>query len=78
LLSILIVGSPRLRQRIRVSLHFPIVTDQRRAHGAAIRPHFLRIARFARIVQLIQEDGTLHNVALVDGTNQLSTTQLFS
>jgi hypothetical protein len=52
LLLFLIVGSPRLCQRIKLRFLLLIVTGEQRPHGAGDAV----IVRFARIVQLIEED----------------------
>jgi hypothetical protein len=56
LLGILIAGSPRLRQRIKLRFLLLIVTGEQRPRGAGDAAILLGIVRFERIVQLIEED----------------------
>jgi hypothetical protein len=56
LLDILIAGSPRLRQRIKLRFLLLIVTGEQRPHGAGDAAILLGIVRFERIVQFIEED----------------------
>jgi len=56
LLGILIAGSPRLRQRIKLRFVLTIVTGEQRPHSASDAAILLGIVRFERIVQLIEED----------------------
>jgi hypothetical protein len=56
LLGILIAGSPRLRQRIKLRFLLIIVTGEQRPHGTGDAAILLDIVRLERIVQLIEED----------------------
>jgi hypothetical protein len=56
LLGILIAGSPRLRQRIKLRFVLTIVTGEQRPHSASDAAILVGIVRFERIVQLIEED----------------------
>jgi hypothetical protein len=54
LLGILIAGSPRLRQRIKLRFLLLNVTGEQRPRGAGDAAILLGIVRFERIVQLIE------------------------
>jgi hypothetical protein len=61
--GILIAGSSRLRQRIKLRFLLRIVTGEQRPRGGGDAAILLGIVRFERIIQLIEEDrqvaGTL-------------------
>jgi hypothetical protein len=56
LLGILIAGSPRLRQRIKLRFHLIIVTCEQPPHDTGDSAILLGIVPFERVVQLIEED----------------------